>query len=102
MSVLNYIYDEQKVTPTVSDAEKKAMAGEVILDVVEEPMEHFTTWDDNYLSQLLREHKTGEGLNCVILKDKMIELVQEVMGHWYNIKRAEYEDFAAKNFDKKW
>ena len=86
----------------MSEEEKKAMKGEVLLDIVEEPMDHFTTWDDNYLSQLLRDHKTGEGLNCVILKDKMKELVQEVMGHWYNIKGAEFDDYVSKNFDKKW
>jgi hypothetical protein len=37
------------------------MKGKMTLNVVTEPMEHFTTDDDAYLHKLLDEKKKGEG-----------------------------------------
>ena len=66
------------------------MKGEVQLNVMAEPMEHFTTFDDNYLSSLISSHKTGDGLSAVVLKDNMKDVCKEVMAHWYNIKGDEF------------
>ena len=52
------------------------MKGEVTLNVVTEPMDHFTTFDDNYLSSLLSENKKGSGYNTVVLKEGMENVVE--------------------------
>ena len=69
------VYDEKIVTETISEAEKKAMQGNITLNVVEEPMDHFTTEDDSFLHRLINEKGKGEGYNQVILKDDMKQVV---------------------------
>ena len=96
------MYDEGHVTDNVSAAEKNAMQGEVQLNIISEPMDHFTTFDDNYLNKLLMDEQKGNGLDAVILKEGMLNIVTEVMSHWYNIKGDELNDYVMKNFDKKW
>ena len=53
-------------------------------------MDNFTTFDDNYLSSLIKDHKTGDGLQAVMMKDGMTEVCKEIMAHWYNIKGDEF------------
>ena len=61
VSVLPYIYNDKKFSEQISAVEKTAMKGEVELNVIEEPMDHFTTFDDDYLKKLLNEEKKGQG-----------------------------------------
>ena len=70
--------------------EKKAMSGPVELNVIEEPMDHFTTFDDSYLKQLLNDNMKGSGYNTYIIKDDMKNVAEQVMAHWYNIKGFEF------------
>ena len=72
------------------------------LDLVSEPMDHFTVEDDSFLKTLLNEKKKGEGYNTVIIKDDMKDIAKDVMGHWYAVKGGDFTDFMSKNFDKKW
>jgi len=62
------------------------MKKNIELNVVEEPMDHFTTDDDNYLKRLVEEKKKGESFRAVIVKDDMMQICDDVMGHWFNIK----------------
>ena len=78
------------------------MKGEIELNVVEEPMDHFTTEDDSFLHRLISDKQKGEGATAVILKSDMKEVAGEVMAHWYNIKGADFEQYMTKNFDSKW
>ena len=72
------------------------------LDLVAEPMDHFTTEDDAFLHKLLNEKKKGTGYETVIIKDDMKDIAKDVMDHWYAVKGADFQDFMTKNFDKKW
>ena len=83
------VFDENAVKTTVSAAEKKAMNSEMTLDIVAEPMDHFTTEDDAFLHKLLNEKKKGEGYNTVIIKDDMKDIAKDVMDHWYAVKGAD-------------
>ena len=83
-------------------AEKKAMKDEMTLNVVMEPSEHFTAEDDSYLGNLLDEKRKGPLELSVILKDDMKEICKDLVGHWYNLKDAEYTNYESVNFDKKW
>ena len=83
-------------------AEKKAMKDEMTLNVVMEPSEHFTAEDDSYLGHLLDEKRKGPLELSVILKDDMKEICKDLVGHWYNLKDAEYTNYENVNFDKKW
>ena len=47
------------------------MKKDVELNVIVEPMDHFTNEDDTFLSNLLRENRSGEGANVVYVKSKM-------------------------------
>ena len=96
------MYHEKEVTATVSDAERAAMKGEVQLNVVSEPNEHFTTFDDSYLHKLLDEQKKGSGATTVLPKDGMKKVATEVMKHWYNLGEGDMQDFMQRNFDAKW
>ena len=78
------------------------MQGPVELSVVTEPMDHFTTFDDNYLTKLISEQKKGTGYEAVLLKDGMKQVATEVMAHWYNIKGADLENYMSRFFDVKW
>ena len=84
--VIPAIYDEAAVTPAISAAEKKAMKGEMTLNVVMEPAEHFTAEDDSYLGNILSDHRKGPLEVSVILKDDMKDVCKDLMGHWYNLK----------------
>ena len=96
------MYMEKSATSTVSDLEKKAMQGPITLNIVEEPMEHFTNEDDTFLSNLIREKKKGEGYKAVLLKKDMIDVASTVMGHWYNLHEADMANYLDKNFNTKW
>ena len=86
----------------MTEDEQKAMKGEMTLNVVTEPQDHFTTDDDTYLHKLLDEKKKGEGYSTTVLKTDMDDICRTVMSHWYNFKDAEYDEYKAKNFDQKW
>ena len=62
------------------------MKGPIELNVFEEPMEHFTTEDDNYLKRLVDEKKKGESYTAVVVKDDMMAICTDVMSHWFNVK----------------
>ena len=78
------------------------MKGEMTLNVVQEPMDHFTIDDDHYLRDLLAEKRKGPLAVSVILKDDMKTICAEVMSHWYNLHGAENTAYENKNFDAKW
>ena len=101
-SLLPYLYNDKKFETNVSTAEKDAMKGTVELSVVTEPMDHFTTFDDNYLQKLINEQKKGAGYEAVLLKDGMRQVATEVMGHWYNVKGGDLADYMSRFFDSKW
>ena len=65
------------------------MSNEVILNVIQEPQDHFTAEDDSYLHKLISPKEKGEGASCAVLKEGMMEVGNEIMGHWYNLHGAE-------------
>lgn len=101
-SVLPYLFDEKKVTSTISAAEKEAMKKDVELNIIVEPMDHFSNEDDTFLSNLLRENQSGSGANVVYVKSKMKGVAREVMEHWYNLHGADLDNYMDRFFDNKW
>ena len=61
------------------------MKGTIELNIINEPMDHFTMEDDNFLKSLIEEKKKGEGYKSVLLKDDMKAVAATVMKHWYNV-----------------
>ena len=62
------------------------MKGTIELNIINEPMEHFTTDDDGFLKSLIEEKKKGEGYKSVLLKEDMKTVAGTVMKHWYNVE----------------
>ena len=78
------------------------MKSDMILSVIEQPMDHFTTEDDAFLRKLLDAKKKGEGYKTALLRDDMQEVCRDVMEHWYNIKGKDYENYFQRFFADKW
>ena len=78
------------------------MQGPITLNVINEPMDHFTTEDDGFLKSLIDDKKKGEGYKTVLLKDDMKSVASTVMSHWYNIQGTELSNYMARFFDQKW
>lgn len=78
------------------------MNGQIELNVFEEPMDHFTTDDDNYLKRLVEEKKRGESFKAVVVKDDMIGICNDVMGHWFNVKGEDNQKYLNRYFFEKW
>mgnify|MGYP002396078329 CR=1 FL=1 len=78
------------------------MKGEITLNVVMEPQDHFNAEDDSYLGNILSEKRKGPLEVSVILKDDMKDVCKDLMAHWYNLKGAEYDEYQRINFEKKW
>ena len=100
--VIPILYHEKEVKPELSKNEKKAMKGEMELDVIEEPQDHLTVEDDKWLEELLTEKRKGPLEVSVILKDDMKDICKQVMAHWYNVKGKDFKRYAEENFDTKW
>lgn len=98
-----YLYDETKVTPDLSKKELEMMqSGDVRLNVIEEPMDHFTTVDDSFLKNLITKKQKQDNNIYVVLKDDMKDITKEVMDHWYNVTGKQYDNYHKRYFDKKW
>ena len=78
------------------------MQEEIHLNIVNEPMEHYTNEDDIYLDELIKKKKKGESYMSVVLKDDMKYICKKVMNHWYNIKSDDYKQYQNKYFNDKW
>lgn len=78
------------------------MKGTIELNVVEEPMDHFTTEDDNYLKKLVEDKKRGESFRAVVVKDDMMTICTDVMAHWFNVKGQDNQNYMNRYFFAKW
>ena len=72
------------------------------LNVILEPMDHFTQEDESFLQKLISKKKKGESFRAVVLKNDMKLIGEEVMKHWYGIKGKDYLDYMNRYFDEKW
>ena len=96
-------FDESKpIDFKVSQQEKQAMQNPMELNIILEPMDHFTQEDESFLQKLISKKKKGESFRAVVLKNDMKLIGEEIMAHWYGIKGKDYIDYMNRYFDEKW
>lgn len=67
------------------------MQEDIHLNVVNEPMEHYTNDDDIYLDELIKKKKKGYDYMTILMKDDLKYICKKVMSHWYNIKGDDFK-----------